>query len=193
LTRLGWTLLLTFVALASAFAFMLGGSEAPAPAARTAPDRPSIAKAEGGLVIPVAGIAPRQLSDSWGDSRGGGSRRHNAIDIMAPRGTPVVAAAPGRVEKLFDSRNGGRTVYVRSDDGRMVFYYAHLDQYRAGLREGQRVRTGDVIGTVGSTGSASPDGPHLHFEVKRMGDGESWHQGEEINPYPLLAGNAARR
>ncbi len=193
MTRLGWTLLLTFAALAAAFAFMLGGGEAPAPAARPSIERPALAQAEGGLAIPVAGIKPQQLFDSWGDSRGGGSRRHNAIDIMAPRGTPVVAAAPGRVEKLFDSRNGGRTIYVRSEDGRTVHYYAHLDQYRAGLREGQRVRAGDVIGRVGSTGSASPEGPHLHFEVKRMGPGERWHQGEEVNPYPLLAGNAARR
>jgi peptidoglycan LD-endopeptidase LytH len=193
LTRIGWVLLVTFAALAAAFALMLGGGEAPSSAARTSLERPRPAAAEGGLVIPVMGVKPRELFDSWGDSRGGGTRRHNAIDIMAPRGTPVVAAAPGRVEKLFDSRNGGRTVYIRSNDGRTVYYYAHLDQYRPGLREGQRVRTGDVIGTVGSTGSASPDGPHLHFEIKKMAEGERWHQGEEVNPYPLLAAGAARR
>ncbi len=192
MTRLGWFLLLLFLVIGAAVALMLnfGGQadeEAPAPA-------PTVTRApQAGIVIPVAGIKPEQLADTWGDSRGGGSRRHNAIDIMAPRGTPVVAAAPGVVEKLFDSRNGGRTVYVRSNDGGTVFYYAHLDSYREGLREGQRVGTGDVIGTVGSTGSASEAGPHLHFEVKRMSAGERWHQGQEVNPYPLLAGKAAAR
>jgi peptidoglycan LD-endopeptidase LytH len=192
LTRLGWFLLLLFLGVAVAVALMLnfGGT-----ANEEGPERaPPVAKApRPGIVIPVAGIKPEQLADTWGDSRAGGSRRHNAIDIMAPRGTPVVAAAPGVVEKLFDSQNGGRTVYVRSNDGGTVFYYAHLDSYRDGLREGQRVGTGDVIGTVGSTGSASEDGPHLHFEVKRMSAGESWHQGQEVNPYPLLAGKAAAR
>ncbi len=192
MTRLGWFLLLLFVAIGAAVALMLnfGGAaeeETPAPAPRVK-QAPQV-----GIVIPVAGIKPEQLADTWGDSRGGGSRRHNAIDIMAPRGTPVVAAAPGVIEKLFDSQNGGRTVYVRSNDGSTVFYYAHLDSYRDGLGEGQRVGTGDVIGTVGSTGSAGEEGPHLHFEVKRMAAGESWHQGEEVNPYPLLAGKAAAR
>ncbi|HEV2568375.1 M23 family metallopeptidase [Sphingomonas sp.] len=188
MTRLGWILLLLFVLAGVALGLMLNpGGEADEPA-------PSVAAAPAdGLVIPVAGIKPQQLTDSWGDSRGGGSRRHNAIDIMAPKGTPVVAAAPGLVEKLFDSVNGGRTVYVRSNDGTTVYYYAHLDSYRYGLREGQRVGAGDVIGTVGSTGSASEDGPHLHFEVKRMDRGERWHQGREVNPYPLLAGKAAAR
>ncbi len=194
MTRLGWALLLIFAALLGGFVLLLlrGGEiddevVAPRPVERT--------DAGGGdpLVIPVAGIRREQLTDSWGDSRGDGSRRHNAIDIMAPRGTPVVAAAPGTVEKLFDSRNGGLTVYVRTQDGRTVHYYAHLDAYRAGLAEGQRVRTGDVLGTVGSTGSASAEAPHLHFEVKRMAAGERWHQGQEVNPYPLLAGNAASR
>ena len=191
MTRLGWVLLLLFLVLGAAVALMLnfGGRATQEPATRP----PPAAAPQAGLVIPVAGVGPAQLTDTWGDSRGGGTRRHNAIDIMAPRGTPVVAAAPGVVEKLFDSRNGGRTIYVRSDDGGTVHYYAHLDGYRDGLREGQRVSTGDVIGTVGSTGSASEDAPHLHFEVKRMGPGERWHQGREVNPYPLLAGKAAAR
>lgn len=191
MNRFGWFLLIVFAALGAAFVFMLSGDAPPAPAPQKS--EPRIAAAPAGLVIPVAGVTPDQLTDSWGDSRGGGSRRHNAIDIMAPRGTPVVAAAPGTVEKLFDSRNGGRTIYVRSADGRTIYYYAHLDTYHVGLAEGQRVRTGEVIGTVGSTGSAGPDAPHLHFEVKRMADGERWHQGTEVNPYPLLAGGAARR
>ena len=191
MTRLGWFLLLLFVAIGVAVALMLNfggtadeeGSQAP----------PVWGSPPTSIVVPVAGIKPEQLADTWGKSRGGGSRRHNAIDIMAPQGTPVVAAAPGVVEKLFDSQNGGHTIYVRSNDGETVFYYAHLDSYRDGLREGQRVGMGDVIGTVGSTGSASEQGPHLHFEVKRMRAGESWHQGQEVNPYPLLAGKAAAR
>jgi len=194
LTRLGWILLLIFGVAAVAFGLMLTGSEIPdaePSEVGSAAGRPDAVV--GSLVIPVAGVKPDVLTDSWGDSRGGGTREHKAIDIMAPRGTPVVAAAPGIVEKLFDSANGGRTIYVRSNDGRMVYYYAHLDSYRVGLSEGQRVRTGDVIGTVGSTGSAGDGEPHLHFEIKRMSPGEAWHQGSEINPYPLLAGQAADR
>lgn len=176
MNRLGWALLLVFIGLAAAFALMLGPGEV----------EPPPATASGNLVIPVAGVQRSALSNSWGDARGGGARRHKAIDIMAPRGTPVVAAAPGRVEKLFDSKDGGRTIYVRSQDGGTIFYYAHLDQYRVGLAKGQRVRIGDAIGTVGSTGSASEEAPHLHFEIKRMAAGEGWWQGEEVNPYPLL-------
>lgn len=195
MTRLGWILLLVFAAVAGAFVFLLsrGGdvaSPGPAPASDAAP---RTVEGGGPLVIPVAGVQASSLTDTWGDARGGGTRTHNAIDIMAPRGTPVVAAAPGTVEKLFNSENGGLTIYVRSTDGRTVHYYAHLDAYREGLAEGQQVRTGDVIGTVGSTGSASEEGPHLHFEVKRMAPGERWHQGREVNPYPLLAGKAASR
>jgi peptidoglycan LD-endopeptidase LytH len=192
LTRLGWALLLFFLLIGAGFVWMLStGEEIGEPAAQPRAERP--ATEAGALVIPVDGVKAEQLSDTWGQSRAGGARIHKAIDIMAPRGTLVVAAAPGRVEKLFDSKDGGMTVYVRSPDGRTIHYYAHLDTYRAGLREGQQVRTGEVLGTVGSTGNASPDGPHLHFEVKRMAPGESWHQGEEVNPYPLLAGTAARR
>jgi peptidoglycan LD-endopeptidase LytH len=192
LTRLGWALLLIFLLIGAVFVWMLvAGEEIAEPTTPPRTERP--ATEAGALVIPVDGVKAEQLSDTWGQSRAGGARIHKAIDIMAPRGTLVVAAAPGRVEKLFDSKDGGRTVYVRTPDGRTVHYYAHLDTYRAGLREGQQVRTGEVLGTVGSTGNASPDGPHLHFEVKRMAPGESWHQGREVNPYPLLAGTAARR
>jgi murein DD-endopeptidase MepM/ murein hydrolase activator NlpD len=141
------------------------------------------------VAVPVLGLKASDLSDTYTQSRGGGSRVHNAIDIMAPHGTPVVAAAPGKVEKLFYSNGGGGiTAYVRSPDGRWMFYYAHLDQYAPGLKEGQVVKQGDPIGTVGSTGNANPAGPHLHFSVHRMAPGQSWHEGEAINPYPLLAG-----
>ena len=137
------------------------------------------------LVIPVAGVTSRQLSDTWGHSRGGGAREHHAIDIMAPRGTPVLAAASGVVEKIFESVNGGHTIYVRSADGKLIYYYAHLDAY--GVVEKQQVRQGQQIATVGNTGSAAGGAPHLHFEIKTMQPGEGWWKGTNVNPYPLLA------
>lgn len=140
-----------------------------------------------GLVIPVVGKMPRDLTDTFTASRSGG-RVHNAIDIMAARGTPVVAAAAGTVEKLHTSRLGGITAYVRSDDGQWEYYYAHLDSYVSGLAEGQHLRQGEPIGFVGFTGNASPAGPHLHFGVYRMAPGRRWYQGEAINPYPMLTG-----
>lgn len=140
----------------------------------------------GQLALPVAQTGRDQLVDTFTQGRKGG-RPHDAIDIMAPRGTPVLAAAPGVVEKLFHSERGGNTIYVRSPDRKWVFYYAHLDSYRPGLAEGDSVRRGQMIGTVGSTGNANPDGPHLHFAINRMEAGQSWYEGRPINPYPLLA------
>jgi murein DD-endopeptidase MepM/ murein hydrolase activator NlpD len=160
--------------------------------------QPPVTIAEGvtvgpaGLVIPVAGIKPQQLSDTYTQARAGGARLHDAIDIMAPEGTPVVAAADGTVEKLFFSPGGGGiTAYVRSPDQRWTYYYAHLQGYAPGLAEGQRVRRGQVLGRVGHTGNANPAGPHLHFAINRMQPGEKWHQGSPINPFPLLAGKRA--
>ena len=147
-----------------------------------------------GLAIPVAGIKAAQLVDTFTQARAGGARVHDAIDIMAGEGTAVVAAAPGTVEKLYFSQGGGGTsAYVRSDDGRGCYYYAHLTSYAPGLREGQKLARGALLGFVGSTGNASPDGPHLHFAINRMEPGEKWHQGRPINPYPLLAGAPATR
>lgn len=142
---------------------------------------------DSGLLIPVLGILPRQLSDTFTHSRGAG-RLHDAIDIMAPRGTPVVAVADGRIAKLFDSKPGGLTVYQFDVEEKLAYYYAHLDSYAPTLVEGQQVRRGDVIGYVGSTGNASPDGPHLHFAVFVLGPDKKWWQGTAINPYPLLGG-----
>lgn len=145
--------------------------------------------APSGLAIPVIGIEAKALTDTYTQSRAGGARVHNAIDIMAPRGTPVVAASDGTVEKLYYSNGGGGiTAYVRSTDGRWMHYYAHLDAYAPSLREGARIRRGDPIGLVGSTGNASPDGPHLHYAIYRMNPGERWWQGTPVNPYPLLSG-----
>jgi murein DD-endopeptidase MepM/ murein hydrolase activator NlpD len=162
--------------------------------------QPPVTIAEGvtvgpaGLAIPVAGVKARQLSDTFTQARAGGARLHDAIDIMAPEGTPVVAAADGTVEKLFFSQGGGGvTVYVRSPDQRWTYYYAHLHSYAPGLAEGQRVKRGQPIGRVGHTGNASAEGPHLHLAINRMQPGEKWWQGSPINPYPLLAGRRASR
>ena len=145
--------------------------------------------APSGLAIPVPGVKPSELIDTYTASRGGGMRVHNAIDIMAGEGRPVIAAAPGTVERLFFSVGGGGiTAYVRSDDRAWTFYYAHLSGYAPGLTEGQHVARGALIGFVGHTGDASPDGPHLHFAINRMQPGERWWNGTPINPYPLLAG-----
>jgi murein DD-endopeptidase MepM/ murein hydrolase activator NlpD len=142
-----------------------------------------------GLMIPVVGIRAEQLSDTFDDARGGGTRAHHALDIVAPRGTPVVAAAAGTVEKLFHSDAGGNTVYVRSPDRTTIFYYAHLDRYAEGLQEGQSVTRGQQLGFVGSTGDANPAGPHLHFEIMRTTPEAKWYQpATDINPYPLLTG-----
>jgi murein DD-endopeptidase MepM/ murein hydrolase activator NlpD len=144
--------------------------------------------APSGLAIPVVGVKAGQLQDTYDDARGSG-RRHDAIDIMAAEGTPVIAVADGTIEKLFFSHGGGGiTVYQRSPDGKWMYYYAHLSAYAPGLAEGQRVKRGQVIARVGHTGDASAAGPHLHFAINAMGAGERWWQGTPINPYPLLAG-----
>jgi murein DD-endopeptidase MepM/ murein hydrolase activator NlpD len=140
------------------------------------------------LAIPVQGIRPEQLTDTFGDARSEG-RRHDAIDIMAPLGTPVIAAAEGQVEKLFLSDAGGNTVYLRSPDRRTIYYYAHLDSYAPSLREGLLLRQRARIGSVGYTGNASPTAPHLHFAILATGPERKWWEpATAINPYPLLVG-----
>ena len=163
-------------------------SDAPAPqptlAAAVVP--PGEAR---GLIIPVAGARREELLDTFSQSRGDGARVHNAIDIMAARGTPVIAAAAGTVEKLFVSKLGGNTVYVRSPDKTLIYYYAHLDAYAPGLAEGQAVRQGQRLGTVGISGNVDPGGPHLHFEVQQTTPESGWWQHTaSLNPYPLLGG-----
>ena len=139
------------------------------------------------LIIPVQGVKPGQLSDTFTQAREGGLRVHDAIDIMAPRGTPVLAAAGGVIEKFFTSAAGGLTIYLRCDDRRLIHYYAHLDAYAPALAEGQHVAQGQLLGTVGSTGNASPDAPHLHFAIQLTDPAAGWHQpSRPINPYPLL-------
>ncbi len=161
-----------------------GPAKMAAPRQVVVPGQPS----QGGLLIPVAGVVAAQLTDTFVDARGDGTRSHGALDIMAPRGTPVIAAAAGTIEKLFDSKLGGLTVYVRRSGGGWIDYYAHLDSYAQGLTEGQVVARGQVIGAVGSTGDASAEAPHLHYEIKAMAPGEGWWQGQAVNPYPVLGG-----
>lgn len=139
------------------------------------------------LLIPVIGVKPGDLVDTFTQARAGGTRVHDAIDIMADDGTPVVAAAAGTVEKLFFSDGGGGiTAYVRSPDKAWMYYYAHLQAYAPGLREGMRIARGAPIGSVGHSGNADPGGPHLHFAINRMANGEGWWQGTPVNPYLLL-------
>ena len=144
-----------------------------------------------GLAIPVVGIKANQLTDTYTQARAGGARRHDAIDIMAPEGAPVIAAADGTVEKLFNSAAGGITLYIRSPDQRWIYYYAHLQSYAPGIHEGQQVKRGQLVGRVGYTGNANPAGPHLHFAINQMQKGDRWWNGSPINPYPLLAGRKA--
>lgn len=184
--RFGCAFAMMLIVIAVGFFLVRTPEGAPGPSAQPA------APAIGGstpLVIPVAKVTRAQLIDTWGQSRADGAREHHAIDIVAPRGTPVIAAAAGVVEKIFDSKAGGHTVYVRLPDG-MIHYYAHLDSYADGLRQGQAVAQGQRIATVGSTGNAIASAPHLHFEIKRMAPGDAWWEGTEVNPYPLLAGGA---
>ena len=141
--------------------------------------------ADGALTIPVAGVKASELTDTFADDRGG--RPHEAIDIMAPAGTPVVAAASGTVEKLFLSKAGGNTIYVRSGDRRTIQYYAHLQAYASGLVEGQTVERGQQLGLVGSTGNADPVAPHLHFAVLRTTpEAHWWEPSTAVDPFPLL-------
>ncbi len=139
-----------------------------------------------GWAVPVLGIAPEDLVDTFTAARSEG-RTHNAIDILAPRGTPVVAASGGTVQRLFTSDKGGLTVYVLGQDKRTVSYYAHLDAYAPGLKKGKRVARGAPIGTVGDSGNAAPGNTHLHFAVWTVAPGASFWDGEPVNPYGLLA------
>ena len=138
------------------------------------------------LLFPVEGVSPGQLHDTFDDARGGGLRRHEALDIMASRGTPVRAVEDGKVAKLFRSIPGGLTLYLFDSTEMFSYYYAHLDRYAAGLEEGDAVRRGDLIGYVGSTGNAAEDAPHLHFAIFHLDADRKWWQGTPINPYPVL-------
>jgi len=138
------------------------------------------------LQMPVQGFVGLKLRDNFDETRGG-VRRHEALDIMAPRGTPVLATDDGAVAKLFRSAAGGITIYQFDPSEKFAYYYAHLDRYRDGLKEGEMLKRGEVIGYVGSTGNAPANAPHLHFTIFRLGDDKKWWKGTPVNPYPYLA------
>jgi murein DD-endopeptidase MepM/ murein hydrolase activator NlpD len=171
----------------------LAAPEAPAAAGFTLPPampglpQPADAPPEPvspSLGMPIAGVDPHTLQSNFAQARGG--HAHEALDIMAPRGTEVRAVAAGNVVKLFNSKPGGLTVYQFDDSRVWCYYYAHLDRYAAGLKEGMLLRRGEVLGYVGSTGDASPDAPHLHFAVFELGPEKHWWQGTAVDPLPLL-------
>jgi len=149
----------------------------------TAPTPPSLP--EGKLMVPVDGMPLAQIHDTYDQPRGT-ERHHEALDIMAPKGTKVVAAADGKVVKLFTSKPGGLTVYQFDPSEKYAYYYAHLDRYADGLQEGAEIKRGDVVGYVGVTGNSDPNAPHLHFSVFELTPEKQWWKGTPVNPYPLL-------
>ncbi len=138
------------------------------------------------LRVPVQGVLPEDLRDTYTDQRAGGARAHEAMDILAPRGTPVLAVDDGHIAKLFLSKPGGITLYQFDPTGRFAYYYAHLDRYAQGVAEGQAVQRGQLLGYVGSTGNANPDAPHLHFALLRLDAQKRWWKGTAMNPFPYL-------
>jgi len=136
------------------------------------------------LIMPVEGIDPEDLHQSFDETRG--TRRHEALDILAPRDTPVRAVEEGTIAKLFASDRGGLTIYHFDPTGKYCYYYAHLERYAEGLREGQRVEAGEVIGYVGTSGNAPRDTPHLHFAIFALGPEKRWWEGTPIDPYLVL-------
>lgn len=162
----------------------------PATAGAPAADLATLLR-EKQLMVPVAGVSPARVPDSFTARRG--ARIHSALDIMAPRGTPVLSADFGRVFKLRSNNLGGITVYALDPTERLVYYYAHLERYADGLSEGQRLQPGDVIGYVGTTGNAPPNAPHLHFQVLQYRGNGRWWDGDPLNPHPYLARPGAVR
>lgn len=140
------------------------------------------------LLIPVPGVSGSELPNTFDEARADGARRHDAIDILAPRGTPVRSVDAGRIARIDTSDRGGLSLYATDPSGKFVYYYAHLDAYRTGLRDGQSLARGDTIGFVGTTGNAPPGTPHLHFAISLLGDPRRWWDGTPVNPWLLLAG-----
>lgn len=137
------------------------------------------------LLVPVEGIPYAKLLDTFDQPRGQ-ERHHEALDIMAPKGTPVRAAADGKVVKLFESKPGGTTLYQFDPSEQYAYYYAHLDKYADGIKEGMMLKRGDLLGYVGVTGNSDPNAPHLHFAVVALTPEKQWWKGTPVNPYPLL-------
>ena len=161
----------------------------PPPAAVMAPP-PAVSGApadlrQRNLTLPVQGIKRDDLQDTFNDMRGS-SRRHEALDVLAPRNTPVLAVEDGSIAKLFLSDAGGITIYQFDPTSAYAYYYAHLERYADGLKEGQTVKRGQVLGYVGTTGNAPRDTPHLHFAIFKLGEDKKWWQGTPIDPYSVL-------
>jgi peptidoglycan LD-endopeptidase LytH len=168
---------------------MSGGPTPPAPSPEPvirAPASSPSELADRSLRIPVDGIGRDQLTRSF-DERRSGNRAHQAIDILAPRHTPVRAVEDGTIARLFHSRAGGITIYQFDPAERYCYYYAHLERYAEGLQEGQQVRKGQLLGYVGTSGNAPPDTPHLHFAVYRLSEAKRWWEGTPIDPYEVLS------
>lgn len=142
---------------------------------------------ERGLMVPVEGVSPERVPDTYWQARNGGARTHQAVDILAKRGTPVLSADSGTVLRLARSTLGGITIYATDPARRFVFYYAHLDRYAEGLHEGKAIAQGEVIGYVGTTGNAPKNTPHLHFQVMRYVDARTWWGGPPLDPRAFLA------
>ena len=159
----------------------------PSPAPTPAPGRSNPDLRQRNLVLPVQGIHPEELRDTFAESRSGG-RVHEALDIMAPRNTPVVAVDDGRIAKLYRSVAGGITIYQYDPAEHYAYYYAHLDHYAPGLHEGQLLHRGELLGYVGTTGNAPKNAPHLHFALIRLDQDRRWWKGTYVDPYPFLAG-----
>ena len=137
------------------------------------------------LAVPVAGIDASTLRSTFREARGAG-RQHEAMDILAPRGTPVFASDDGKIAKLFTSAAGGLTIYQFDPHEQYCYYYAHLDSYAAGLTEGQTVKRGQTVGYVGTTGNAPPGTPHLHFAIFKLDSNKRWWDGAPLDPYLVL-------
>ncbi|HUQ88573.1 MAG TPA: M23 family metallopeptidase [Vicinamibacterales bacterium] len=137
------------------------------------------------LTLPVEGIKRNDLHDTFNETRGG-ARRHEALDVLAPRNTPVLAVEDGKIARLFLSEAGGITIYQFDPSSSYCYYYAHLEKYADGLKEGDTVKRGHVLGYVGTTGNAPRDTPHLHFAIFKLGDDKKWWQGTPIDPYSVL-------
>lgn len=172
-------------------------TEADLPIRPAASEVPAIGKVDGitatgqaKLMIPVEGIKPADISDNFNQPRGA-DRLHEALDIMAPKGAKVYATADGKVVKLFNSKQGGLTVYQFDPTDTYAYYYAHLDRYADGIKEGDVLKRGDLVGYVGVTGNSDPNAPHLHFAVFELTPEKQWWKGTPVNPYPLMGEQAS--
>jgi len=175
---------LTVVLVVVALSAMAEHELAPAPVPPATAPRTGAQARSLRYTIPVCGVRAIHLKSTFNEGRAG--HIHHAIDILAPRGTPVIAAVDGSVRKLFFSRAGGITLYEFDAAGTTSYYYAHLDAYAAGIHEGMPLHRGELIGYVGTTGNAPPGTPHLHFAIETLPPTKEWWKGTPVDPYPIL-------